>query len=252
MRKLLLGSVMTLSMAIGAAAADLPIYMKAPPLYDWTGFYVGGNVGYSWGRSNTTVDFYDSVTGALLASPSGSFSMDGVVGGGQAGYNWQRGRWVFGLEADIQASGQQGSGTFACGTACPVPGTTVTINEKLEWFGTARGRLGYAVTPRVLVYATGGLAYGEVAGTGLGSPNPATLSFSTWRAGWTVGGGIETALGRGWTGKIEYLYMDLGSVFGNDAPACGNLCPPPVHPTGFAAGSAITDNILRVGANYRF
>jgi outer membrane immunogenic protein len=235
-------------MAVGAAAADLPIYMKAPPLYDWTGFYVGGNVGYSWGRSNTTVDFYDSITDALLASPSGSFNMNGVVGGGQAGYNWQRGRWVFGLEADIQASGQQGSGTFACGTACPVPGTTVTIDQRLDWFGTARGRLGYTVTPRVLVYATGGLAYGEIQTNGSGAI-PATLSASTLKAGWTVGAGVETALGRGWTGKIEYLYMNLGSVFANDAVV---VPPKPVHPTGFAAGSEITDNILRVGANYRF
>ncbi|MGP0091064.1 MAG: outer membrane protein [Xanthobacteraceae bacterium] len=246
MKKLLLGTAMSVALAASASAADM--YVKAP-LYNWTGFYVGGNVGYSWGNSNTTVDFYDSVTGALLASTNGSFGMDGVVGGGQAGYNWQTGKWVWGLEADLQASGHQGSATFACGAACPLPGTTATIDEKLEWFGTARARLGYTVTPTVLVYATGGLAYGEISMNGLGSPTPNTLSVSTLRAGWTVGGGIEAALGRGWTGKIEYLYMDLGSVYGNDAVAPP---PPPVHPTGFSAGSGITDNILRVGANYRF
>jgi len=106
--------------ASSAMAADMPLY-KAPPLYSWTGFYAGGNIGYSWGTSNTTVDFFDSGTGVLLASPSGSFTMNGVIGGGQAGYNWQTGKWVWGLEADIQASGQQGSGTFACGPACAPP-----------------------------------------------------------------------------------------------------------------------------------
>jgi outer membrane immunogenic protein len=241
MRKLLLGTAISFAMAGGASAADM--YVKGP-LYNWTGFYVGGNIGYSWGRSDTTVDFFNSGTGALLASASDSFSMNGIIGGGQAGYNWQTGRWVWGLEADIQGSGQQGSSVFACGPACGVPAVTETFDQRLDWFGTVRVRAGYTVTPTVLVYATGGLAYGDVETNSFLS-TLATFSGRVVKAGWTAGGGIEAALGGRWTGRVEYLYMNLGSV--EDAIAR----PKPIIVSSSSL-SGITDNILRVSVNYRF
>ena len=279
-------------LATGALAADLPV--KAPPLpvavYNWTGFYVGGNIGSSWGHSSTTTSFYDGTSGALLSSSAAGFNMDGAIGGVQAGYNWQRDKWVFGIEADIQASGQRGDGLFNCagGALTPRPaalngtcapghvGDTApfdvaafpvgdALSQKLQWFGTLRGRIGPTVTPTVLLYVTGGLAYGEVktfeqvAGvniTGLNGTNNSTSTpvFATFgntstRVGWTVGAGIEGALGGNWTAKLEYLYIDLGTVSASFLT--------PITTTGggllgIRYSSHITDNILRVGLNYRF
>src|SRR5689334_40256 len=169
MKRILFGvAAIASTLGTSALAADLPL--KAPPLpvavYNWTGFYVGGNLGYSWGRSSTTTSFFDATSGALLSADARRFNMDGGIGGVQAGYNWQRDKWLFGVEADIQASGQRGDGLFACGggaltpraalnSAC-VPGhvgdTTAgdvaafpvgdALSQKLEWFGTLRGRIG--------------------------------------------------------------------------------------------------------------
>jgi outer membrane immunogenic protein len=266
-RNLLLASVASSALTLASASygADMPVYLKAaPPVWNWTGFYLGGNVGYSWGTSNSTVAFFDNTTGALLASPSNSFGMDGIIGGGQVGYNWQVGRWVWGLETDIQASGQQGTATFACGAACGTPPVSETLTEKLDWFGTARGRLGFTVTPTVLLYATGGLAYGDVESSGV-IGDPTAFSMSTIKAGWTVGGGVEARIVGNWTAKLEYLYMDLGDVSGTTStgivtvPATTGSCgfaPFPAcsgaHTLNSSFNSGITDNILRVGVNYKF
>jgi outer membrane immunogenic protein len=245
-----------------ASAADLPIYTKAPPLlYSWTGFYLGGNVGYSWGKSDTTVSFLDA-SGAAIASDSHSFDLNGVIGGGQIGYNWQTGKWVWGLETDIQASGQKGSSTFTCPTGICKLGSAVTetLDQKLDWFGTLRGRLGFTVTPTVLLYATGGLAYGDVKTDGTIS-DPTTFSSSTIKTGWTAGAGIEGRIAGNWTAKLEYLYMDLGNVSGGlvgtpivlPNPCVVRVCAANNLSTTFSStGSGITDNIVRVGVNYRF
>ena len=173
-----------------ASAADLaPRYTKAPPVvvevWNWTGFYIGGNAGYSWGRSNTDVSYFNSVTGLPIVPPAGSitnaaFDINGAIAGGQAGYNWQTGSWVWGVEADIQWSGEKGRANFNCasalgGGAClpaltflpgGAGGTAFAYEQSLEWFGTARLRGGFLASPRVLLYATGGLAYGGVKTTG--------------------------------------------------------------------------------------
>src|ERR1700688_4856203 len=198
------GSLLT----TGAFAADLaPVYTKAPPpvvaVYDWTGFYIGGNIGYSWGRSSTTDVFSDPLTGTVLSAVAAKFNLDGVIGGGQIGYNWQRDNWVFGLEADIQGSGEKGSTNAVCPGAAPTTLTTLaavssacslghfgdtatgnvlalpvtnSLSEKIEWFGTVRGRIGPTITPTILAYVTGGLAYGEVKATdtvsGINIANP--------------------------------------------------------------------------------
>jgi outer membrane immunogenic protein len=198
------------------------------------------------------------------------FDLNGGIAGAQIGANWQNGIWVIGGEADIQWSGQKGSTLFACAIvptavgAC-FPGVTffpptvgsaaLSFDQKLEWFGTVRARLGVTPAPTVLLYVTGGLAYGEIETSGVLNtttillvPVSTAFSQSNTKAGWTVGGGIEGRLSANWTGKIEYLYMDLGTV-------SGTVIPPGGGALGLVAAnwsSRITDNIVRVGLNYKF
>ena len=282
-RALLIASLLAAA-GTPALAADIP--MKARPMpaavevWNWTGFYIGGNAGYSWGRSRTTVDYFNPVTGALIVPPAGStnnsdFKLNGAIAGGQIGYNWQTGNWIWGLEADAQWSGERGSTAFLCaaggaavvgavvGPGPCVPGltflppglvgTTVTLAQQIEWFGTFRARVGMLFTPSVLAYVTGGLAYGSVKSDGtlatvnaFGAPVGAAFSSKELHAGWTVGGGIEAHLGGNWTGKVEYLYMDLGTF--------NNAVIFDVPPTSIGArmNSRITDHIARVGLNYHF
>ena len=247
MKRILLSALLVAS-AVPALAADLPVKARPMPapvvVWNWDGFYIGLNGGYSWGRSRTSVGYFNTATGLPIVPPVGSitdasFNLNGGVFGGQIGYNWQSSNWVFGLEADAQWTGQKGSANFLCAAggasyrrrALPGPclpgstflpagtvGATLSIDQRLEWFGTVRGRLGVLVTPSVLLYGTGGLAFGSVKTdailtsiTPAGVPVAAASSTSTTHAGWTVGAGIEAHLGGNWTGKAEYLYMDLGT-----------------------------------------
>jgi outer membrane immunogenic protein len=143
-----------------------------------------------------------------VGTVSNSQNIDGAIGGVQTGYNYQFGAWVWGLETDFQASGQKGGSTFTG----VLPLTSITTDDKLDWFGTVRGRLGVLATPNVLFYGTGGAAYGLVknSATITVAGLSAVASSSDLRAGWTAGGGVEGALGGGWSAKLEYLYMDLG------------------------------------------
>jgi outer membrane immunogenic protein len=209
-----------------ANAADLqraPVYTKAPPpvdVFNWTGFYIGANIGYSAGRSNI--------------NGFGSTDLNGVVGGGQIGYNWQAmgSPGVFGVEADGQGTGQDNSASATIG------GVTATLSESLPWFATFRGRIGYAFAPMFMIYATGGGAVVDhkfqLAVTGLG-----TASSEDTRFGWTAGAGIEGAFWRNWSWKVEYLHLDTGNFNTN---ALG------VVPVSLR----VTDDIGRFGINYRF
>jgi len=257
-----------------ASAADLAArpYTKAPPIevWNWTGFYVGGNAGYSWGKSHTDVSYYNTGTGLPIVPPPGSITsagsdMNGGIAGGQAGYNWQSSNWVWGVEADIQWSGEKGHANYLCaatnvgGVCLPAltflpggaAGTGLALDRSLEWFGTARLRGGVLVSPRVLLYATGGLAYGEIktSGTlsgfnGNGGILAVTGSSSDTRFGWTVGAGVEGMLTKNWTAKLEYLYMDLGRYDSATFVLPANV--------GARVSSDFTDHILRVGINYKF
>jgi outer membrane immunogenic protein len=272
--------------AAPALAADMAPVYKAPPLvpapsYNWTGFYVGANVGGSWGRDNTDLTLaLPTRGGGATESSIGSMSpaMNGVLGGLQAGYNWQSSFWVLGLETDIQATGQRGESrlmdtilvpNFCIAPCTPVPPTPVTgtfdYTRKLPWFGTLRGRLGVTPSERWFVYVTGGLAYGEVQSDATFSvpptggaciapapcpppvPNSVAASFRQTKPGWVLGGGIEAALWGNWTGKIEYLHVDLGST----SDSFASPLAPPFAGT-FIVRSRITDEIVRVGLNYRF
>jgi outer membrane immunogenic protein len=293
MKKLVLGSMALAAMIAGPAmAADMPVkapVYKAPPpvvlAYNWTGFYVGANVGYSWGTASNDWNFFapngltgaticstPNLGGAFCASGSDSNKLNGAIGGFQAGYNWQSGNFVAGVEVDIQLSGQKGDQFFSTINPATLPPTgflgtvTAAYTEKLQWLGTARGRLGFTPAERVIVYATGGLAYGEVATDGSATAT-STLLFNgvsplgNWsnratKAGWTVGAGVEGAVSRNWSLKVEYLYVDLGTVRTTFAtlPGCpGGLSGCISAAAGIGSiNSRVTDNILRVGLNYKF
>ncbi|MBR0953402.1 outer membrane protein [Bradyrhizobium canariense] len=281
MKRIVIGMAAAMSLfATGAMAADLAArpYVKAPvmvdPVWSWTGFYVGANGGYSWGRSRTDVSYFNSATGAAIAPPAGSitnasFDMNGGIAGGQAGYNWQNANWVFGIEGDLQWSGEKGGATYSCftvtiaGGAC-LPGltaapaglataTTLTIDQHLQWFGTVRGRVGILATPKVLFYGTGGLAFGEIKTTGtMTGFTPAGVAIasvgsnSTTRAGWTAGVGVEGKITQNWSAKLEYLYMDLGNF------SSGPFTLAPLSTVSANVSSRFTDHILRAGINYQF
>lgn len=291
-RILLLAAAIGVLLAPRAFAADLAVphvYTKAPlaavdPGYNWSGFYAGLNIGYGRGRSATTADFLDSKGGTLPSSSGGTSDLNGVTGGAQIGYNWQREMVVFGVEADFQGSGQKGRFDALCagapaglqdGVCTPGhrgdntfdPALPVAFNlaQKLDWFGTVRGRFGIAVRPRVLLYGTGGLAYGQVSTSGSvsainvggfpgadgGTFTPVTASFgsSTTKLGWTAGAGIEGAFADNWSARLEYLYVDLGTVSGSFATPVIALSGAPLV-VGYR--SHVTDNVLRLGVNYRF
>jgi len=266
--RVFLGSVAAIAMITSASAADLPVKTPAPvpvmaPVWNWNGFYIGINGGYSWGRASRDLNFYNPLNNVPLATASGAGrDMNGGLFGGQAGYNWQTSNWVFGIETDAQWTGQKGSTTVLCPVVGCFPtavipaagGVGASLTDKLEWFGTFRGRVGVAVVPSVLLYATGGAAYGSLktdlglAGfTAAGVPVLAAASTSSTKFGWTVGGGIEAMFAPNWSGKLEYLYMDLGSISNSVVlPTAGGF------PLGANVTTRVTDNIFRAGINYHF
>jgi outer membrane immunogenic protein len=238
MRKIAAAALLAAT-AFSAEAADLPVQApsyKAPvaaQLYDWTGFYVGVNAGLGVGRDLTHV-----------AAPGSNFfevsyqSPFGALGGAQAGYNWQFGRWVLGLETDIQGADMRDNHT--CISTC-LPTNSLSFDQRLDWFGTARGRIGYATGP-VLTYFTGGLAYGDIKTittrvAPLGGPLTTTTVLDGVRTGYALGSGVEAALGGNWTGRIEYLFLDLG----NQSTTNGVL----------TVSHEYREHIFRGGLNYR-
>jgi outer membrane immunogenic protein len=250
--------------ATGAFAADLPVYSKAPAVavvYDWTGFYLGTNLGYSWGsgRTNgTATGTRAAVTGVTtVLTPlgtlpvSGSANVNGVIGGGQFGYNWQRGSWLLGVETDLQGTTEHHTGDVCTVAGCPAGSRVFSREYNLNWFGTLRGRAGFLVTERTFFYATGGLAYGSFTGSSPDLP----LTWNSLKAGWTVGAGVETALGNDWSLKFEYLYMDLGNLgtvnASNSTSSTAGATVTTVTNT-YLFNTKFTDNIVRVGLNYRF
>ena len=233
------------------------------PISYWDGFYIGINGGYSWGKAGRELSFFNPLTGIQVIPPIGSgttsdSNLNGGLFGGQIGYNWQSGNWVFGFETDAQWTNQRGSASALCGVIATVLsaclpgvslGTSAAIEQRLDWFGTFRGRAGVLVTPGVLLYGTGGAAYGSLSTditvttiTPLGLPFGVTRSGSQSKFGWTLGGGIEAMFGSNWSGKLEYLYMDLGTVSAtNNAGIIGSNL-----------STRVTDNIFRAGINYHF
>ena len=249
--------------AVQSGPAPAPVYKAAPSVaapFNWSGFYVGANVGYGVGRDPSTLwsVFGPNTsgfppTGLLLGYESFLLSPQGVIGGGQVGVNWQWQHLVFGAEADLQASGQKDNTT--CAISCdPTPGGSIAlIQQKITSFGTVRGRIGWA-EGGWLAYFTGGWAEGNVetainhsADNGM----PLVLrefDFNGRQSGYAIGGGVEAHVVGNLTAKVEYLYLVLGGTVGSF------IDPPATTPFGttntFTTG--IRDHIVRAGLNYKF
>jgi outer membrane immunogenic protein len=216
---LLAGAVVGAQSALAADLSLAPIYKAPPaamaPAYNWSGFYLGVNGGGGWGRSY----WRDSSTGVDLSG--------GQVGG-TAGYNWQFGQAVFGLEGDIDWSGLQGTNpSVLC------PGGSCGTSD--SWLSTVRGRVGYSFGS-ILPYVTGGLATGDIKATA-----PGFTGGSNTNTGWTVGGGLEFALPGNWSAKAEYLHVDLGGF------DCGANCGGTPN-----QNVSMHQDVFRAGLNYHF
>jgi outer membrane immunogenic protein len=220
---------------MSAPAYKAPLVAPAPaPL--WTGFYVGGNVGYGWGH-------------ASLADVDGSMNPKGINGGFQLGYNWQVNSVVYGLEGDFQGADHRDT----LSNSDPTIPASASLEVKSDWFATIRGRIGYAFGP-FMPYVTGGVAFTQTKVTLDASVPGASLNVSSDKttAGYAIGGGVEYAIGRNWSVKAEYLHLGFGTQtydFNVTAavPALG------ITAAGtFQADAKVSYDIARVGANYRF
>jgi outer membrane immunogenic protein len=255
-------SALALGTAQTASAADLP--RKAPPMaapivapvYNWTGFYFGGHAGWGWNENDSGTTF---VPGGLAFGGTGGVTGAGAFGvsndtdggmlGAQIGVNYQINMWVVGIEADLSwVDWDRGYtvGPLLDAVGVAIPGSFQTASGGMDWFGTVRGRLGFAAN-NLLVYITGGFAFGD-------TDHSVTTSFlatgggvftatgGDTRAGWTFGGGLEWGFAPNWSVKAEYLYYDLG-----DTTISSTIGPDTVTTTFDNDG-----HIARIGLNYRF
>jgi outer membrane immunogenic protein len=263
LKLVLMAGVAAFALASAANAADLPTkkappapYVPVAPPFSWTGFYVGATAGGIWGSGNSTVSanyLGNTLASAYIPTSLGS-GTSGFEGGGEVGYNYQMGSAVVGLEDDLEWVTNSKSVTYS-GATLPAPiggNLTTTASARLNWLGTTRLRLGFTPTAdqRLLMFVTGGLAYGG----GSASVNSTDGAYSWYgsngstQVGWTLGAGLEYALTNNWTIKAEYLYYDLSSYSYTSTPA------------GPAAASNLVFNskvnpegsIARVGVNYKF
>jgi len=277
--------IAALALSGAASAADMPV--KASPAtvvsHSWTGFHVGANVGYAWDHSRARERAGDEASGVLVGGvpaigpASTSLHNGGWAGGVQAGYSLQFDpRWVAGVEADFQWSNIKGNGS-ATANLVNDPFGAFSANEEIKWFGTVRARLGYLPANNLLVYATGGLAYGRVnqsANFGLTTSNVLVVangvsftcstpgftfgfgegptcfagSKSSTAVGWTVGAGAEYRFAQNLSLKLEYLYVSLGSDFSIPAVTVVPGSAPSVLDVKFDTAFSL----VRTGINYRF
>ncbi len=223
-----------------AIAADLaaPVESRA---FNWTGFYAGGNAGYGQAGGDASLSISGGPLNGLVTTGSGG-NVTGAMAGGQVGYNWQAGLFVFGAEADYQWSGQSKTNSQGCALGC-------VFQEKtsLTSFGTLRSRFGVAID-RVMIYGTGGLAYitgSDVTTATVGVASIPLLNVSVSGIGWTAGAGVEFAISGNWSLKAEYLYLASSNVTGS-----GTL---PTILGGTATETVrLHDHLGRAGINYKF
>ena len=279
MKKLLFASA-ALAAFIGtsAFAADMaaPVYKAPPPVapvWSWTGFYLGANVGGAWANHSTFT----------MSDPLGSFPFDpfsfstsspaSAIGGVHGGYNYQAGpSWLVGLEADFSWTGLKltGNSPMTAIGGIVIPNANAFDNTKVKDIGTVRARLGVLATPAWLFYVTGGYAYADIGYQGgwtCGPPGCAAgqylsmASFSKWQSGWVAGAGTEYHIGgTGWILGAEYLYYGLNDgansvavltsvPAGSPAGGCTSAAPFPCNPVGFGRFGV---QELRARLSYKF
>jgi len=264
MKKLfLVSAALAALIAAPALAADLAVkarpYPPPVPVWSWSGFYIGINGGYSVGTDDFTQTLFLAPGTTAASFTNNTIAPKGGLFGGQIGFNWQTGPVVWGVEADAQWARQTATacGSLVCfnETFAGAPGLVLTqattVYQKLKWFSTARGRIGWA-NDGALIYITAGGAWAGIDETDtifLSTPPTQVASFSRTASGVAYGAGIEMRLWAGWTAKVEYLHLDLSGATNTFA-----LLPPV-----FLAGSTLTtttgrirDDIFRVGLNYKF
>lgn len=270
MKKALAAALLVLGGCVSAAAGET----------NWTGFHVGASGGYGWTRGGVTASPGDALTQSLsfgqpvVPPVSASLNADGGLGGGQIGYDWQlTGRGVVGVEADIAAASLKSSASVPL-TLFGTQPATFDVSRNIDWFGTVRGRIGFLATPDVLIFATGGFAYGRVSEQASVSLPPGVSnsignfgyafacgpfygfascfagSSSRIATGWTAGIGGEKRFTQNISFKVEYLHVDLGS---GNYPVAGSLYSgTPFSPSFLNARSSATIDLVRAGLNYNF
>jgi iron complex outermembrane receptor protein len=246
---------------IGLARVDSErSFFKVPPLtgWSWAGPYVGANIGYGWGSAASDAAFLDP-TQTPIDGGYPSARLDNINVGGQAGYNWTAGRVVAGIEGDFDVVNQKGHMSIACpGSVCnaalaPLDATTtVGLDYRFGWVASLRGRIGTTLTPTTLAYVTAGVPFAQIKTSGTvasydnaGNAVGAAFSEDTYRAGWAVGAGLEARLFGNWTGKVEYLHMDFGSVRATPDPSPNTAVALDTH-------TRVKSDAVRVGVNYKF
>ena len=266
------------AVALGGAAfaADLPPQAPPPPappsLYNWTGVYAGINAGGHWRNSTLQFPTTDSsgldvgggygVSQAFGVIPTtGASKVSGVIGGGQFGYNYQLNNFVLGVEVDFDGASGRGSSSVVLSNpdnGFIFPEATQST-ERLDWLGTLRGRFGWTPVDRLLIYATGGLAFGQSTASfsiyNNGAFPPIGAYVANQRStGWTVGGGLEYALPDSWSNwsvKVEYLYYDLG--YSTGTTYYQNIDGAGANEFSSLSGRVLHNgNIVRAGLNYKF
>jgi outer membrane immunogenic protein len=241
MRTAILAALATVIAGQAAIAADMPapvvkapVLKAPPPAPGWSGFYIGVQGGYGWGRARQTEVTFDTF----------NYDTKGAIGGVTWGYNYQAGDIVLGIESDFSAADIKGTTDGATAVAGPCGGAAPQCSAKLEWLYTSRMRAGVA-WGSVMPYVTGGLAWGRIHGEEGTLPLVVAEGSGTKsRYGWTAGGGVEAQLWSNWSAKVEYLYVDLrdGRVFIDNLGA------------GTFAGENVkfSTHIVRAGINYNF
>ena len=271
--KILLATTALSLASFGAFAADLPARAPAPapalvyaaPVFTWAGFYAGMQVGYQQQRNkygSNDSDWDGTVWVAGPVAGIANLNTYGFLGGVHAGYNYQTGSIVIGLEVDIE--GVSGKNTFSLYEAAFSPylyDETWSAASRLKWQGSVRGRLGYSFD-RALIYATAGLAFANVETsygntvTDITTPflkDSGSRSYSEFRTGFTIGAGLQYALTNAWSVRAEYRYTDLGTLTNNNVLWL-------VGPTRFSQAPEyttreqhkLTSNSVRVGLTYTF
>jgi outer membrane immunogenic protein len=233
----------------------------AAPVASWAGFYVGGTAGGAWGRFDPTtsainppgLEFAPSSIAAFNAAGLQSINPAGFTGGIEAGYNWQPGNVLLGVEGDLESfhlRGNANSGPLVY--PCCAPSIfTVTSSASTNWLATVRGRLGYVVGDW-LFFATGGAAFTTLHGTFGFSENfyviSETASVAAAKTGYTVGGGVEAKLWSQWSAKVEYLHLNFGTVTTGGLAGVGVL----VFPLPLTHSMDLKADLVRLGLNYHF